>query len=185
MLLIRCSRLASNSLYFMLSFSNAWLLNTGTLCLCSVHYLQCKLHWHILSCDTCCYTHHVQPNDWCHTCSRTVWKRLQWLQRQIECEHYDRGGYIHKRIVRTVFECTEHHQTIATFWSRRTFFRHTVLDTPYEFHQCHHTNCHVLLASKCLFRYVGLTWLHNTTRPYWSSLLWVVTKWSLEIDHMP
>ena len=30
-----------------------------------------------------------------------------------------------ERIVRPIFECTEHHQIIATFWSWRTFFRHT------------------------------------------------------------
>ena len=36
---------------------------------------------------------------------------------------------VHERIVRTIFECTEHHQTIATFWSWSTLFRHTVLDT--------------------------------------------------------
>jgi len=36
---------------------------------------------------------------------------------------------IRERIVRAIFECTEHHQTIGTFRSRRTFFRHTVLDT--------------------------------------------------------
>ena len=39
---------------------------------------------------------------------------------------------IRKRIVGTIFECTEHHKTIATFRSRRTFFRHTVLDTLYK-----------------------------------------------------
>jgi len=42
-------------------------------------------------------------------------------------------GYVregtHERIVRTIFECTKHHQTIATFWSWMTLFRHTVLDT--------------------------------------------------------
>ena len=39
---------------------------------------------------------------------------------------------IHERIVGTIFECTEHHQTIAMFQSWRTFFMHTVLDTLYK-----------------------------------------------------
>ena len=38
---------------------------------------------------------------------------------------------IREQIIGTIFECTdpEHHQIIATFRSRRTFFRYTVLDT--------------------------------------------------------
>ena len=43
---------------------------------------------------------------------------------------------IRERIVGTIFECTERHQTIATFQSRRTFFRHTVLDTLYKTDKC-------------------------------------------------
>ena len=41
-----------------------------------------------------------------------------------------------ERIVETIFECTEHHQTIATFRSRKTFCRHTVLDTLYKTDKC-------------------------------------------------
>ena len=62
---------------------------------------------------------------------------------------------IRERIVRTIFECTEHHQSIATFRSRRTFFRHTVCQNRSVLYRVSSTIC---LKKVLRDRNVAIVW---------------------------
>ena len=84
----------------------------------------------------------VQQSDltWKTTCTEKLWTTNLSTK---DCSVLLEEG-IRRRIVGTIFECTEH-QTIATFRSWRTFFRHTVLDTLHKTDKCK--------CSQWLFKY--------------------------------